>query len=135
MGSEMCIRDSHKHGDYLLRNADMLGFSRKDQAMLASLVRNHRRKITLDVASTMPQSEQQRYHYLLSILRLAVLFHRTRGSGLLPAIEVTANENALTLGIASQWLADNPLTDVDLQAEIRLLNALGITLLIDRLQV
>jgi len=43
----------HKHGDYLLRNADMLGFSRKDQAVLASLVRNHRRKIALAVASTM----------------------------------------------------------------------------------
>ena len=125
----------HKHGDYLLRHADMLGFSRKDQAILASLVRNHRRKITLDVAGTMPENEQQRYHYLLSILRLAVLFHRTRGSGLLPAIEVTAKEDALTLGIANQWLADNPLTDTDLQDEIKRLNTLNITLLIDRLQI
>lgn len=125
----------HKHGDYLLRHADMLGFSRKDQAILASLVRNHRRKITLDVAGTMPENEQQRYHYLLSILRLAVLFHRTRGSGLLPTIEVTAKEDALTLGIANQWLADNPLTDTDLQDEIKRLNTLNITLLIDRLQI
>ena len=36
----------HKHGAYLLANADMPGFTRQQQAILASLVRVHRRKFT-----------------------------------------------------------------------------------------
>ena len=124
----------HKHGDYLLRNADMLGFSRKDQSILASLVRNHRRKICLEAANTMSPSDRKRYSYLLTVLRLAVLFHRTRGSSLLPDLDISAADNTVTLGIDTTWLDNNPLTDADLQAEIKLLNALEIDLLIERLR-
>lgn len=34
----------HKHGGYLVRNADLLGFSTSEQQRLAVLVRAHRRK-------------------------------------------------------------------------------------------
>ncbi len=124
----------HKHGDYLLRNADMPGFSRKDQALLASLVRNHRRKICLEVTSNMKESERQRYNYLLLILRLAVLFHRTRGSSDIPALNVSANQQQLTIEIDESWLTNNPLTDTDLQEEIKLTGALGINLFIERVR-
>lgn len=121
----------HKHGDYLLRNADMLGFSRKDQSLLASLVRNHRRKISQEVANSMPESERKRYIYLLTILRLAVLFHRTRGSGSLPELDIKTKDDEIILGIDTQWLDNNPLNHADLQDEIKLLGALGIKLFIE----
>lgn len=120
----------HKHGDYLLRNADMLGFSRKDQSILASLVRNHRRKISLAAISTMSTADRQRYSYLLTVLRLAVLFHRTRGSSNLPDLDIHTTDSNITLGIDAAWLDNNPLTDADLQDEVKLLSALNIKLLI-----
>lgn len=120
----------HKHGDYLLRNADMLGFSRKDQSILASLVRNHRRKISLEATDTMSEADRQRYRQLLTVLRLAVLFHRTRGSSNPPDLDIHTTANTITLGIDAAWLDKNPLTGADLQDEVKLLNALGIELLI-----
>lgn len=121
----------HKHGDYLLRHADMLGFSRKDQSILASLVRNHRRKICLETVSGMASKDRRRYDYLLIILRLAVLFHRTRGSSALPKIDVTAEDKQLTLCMSAKWLDENPLTYTDLLDEIKLISPLGIDLLIE----
>lgn len=118
----------HKHGDYLLRHADMLGFSRREQSMIAALVRNHRRKVSLDVTASMSLSERTRYQRLLSLLRISTLFHRTRGATAEPSMDITVSENRLALGINGQWLADNPLTDADLQDEIKHLGAVGIQL-------
>ena len=118
----------HKHGEYLLRHADMLGFSRREQSMIAALVRNHRRKVSVDVISTMSNAEKTRYQRLLSVLRISILFHRTRGTTYDPAVKVSASENKLSLGIDDAWLADNPLTHADLQDEIKHLNALGLQL-------
>lgn len=122
----------HKHGDYLLRNADMLGFSRKDQNTLAALVRNHRRKICLQATGTMQAQEHKRYTYLLTILRLAVLFHRTRGSSEIPELNISAGEDQILIRLSTRWLDENPLTDTNLHDEIRLLTTIGINLHIER---
>ncbi|MEM7259012.1 MAG: exopolyphosphatase [Pseudomonadota bacterium] len=90
----------HKHGDYLLRHADMLGFARREQSQIAALVRNHRRKISKDVMDTMSLSERTIYQRLLALLRLSILLHRTRGSSELPALQVATPENQLTLEVA-----------------------------------
>ncbi len=118
----------HKHGDYLLRHADMLGFSRREQSMIAALVRNHRRKVTTDVTTGMSISERTRYQRLLAMLRIATLFHRTRGASEEPSMQISASDNRLSLGIGDKWLADNPLTATDLQDEVKHLAALGLQL-------
>ncbi len=118
----------HKHGDYLLRHADMLGFSRREQRIIAALVRNHRRKISKDVMDQMSLSERTSYQRMLAVLRLSILFHRTRGMSDPPEMKVRTPENQLCLGISRQWLDDNPLTGADLFDEIKHLSALGLTL-------
>ncbi len=120
----------HKHGEYLLRHADMLGFSRREQSVISALVRNHRRKISLDAIASLSNAERTRYQRLLALLRLSSLFHRTRGTTAEPAMEVSASENRLCLGINEGWLTDNALTHADLQDEIKHLNALGLQLLL-----
>ena len=55
-GRRACMRSGsmsshsgyHRHGAYLLENADMLGFPREEQRLLAVLVGGHRRKLVLD---------------------------------------------------------------------------------------
>lgn len=118
----------HKHGEYLLKHADMLGFSRNEQSMLAALVRNHRRKVVDTVCSAMNSNERNRYKSLLTLLRLSTLFHRTRGNSAVPPMTVSADSNKLALGIDNDWLAANPLTAADLQDEIKQLSTLDMAL-------
>ncbi len=125
----------HKHGDYLLRNADMLGFSRKDQAMLASLVRNHRRKIAIDLTTGLSLPDQKRYPYLLVLLRLAVLFQRTRGAVPAPPLDIAIEKDTLIINLPDQWLESHPLTYADLRDEVAPLKVLGFELLIGKLDL
>ncbi len=115
----------HKHGDYLLRHADMLGFSRNDQEFIAALVRNHRRKIDKTVVQTMRKSEQSRYYRLLVLLRLATLLHRTRYSGAIPPVSITPTDSVITLNISADWLEQHPLTRAELEDEIATLGNVG----------
>ena len=118
----------HKHGEYLLRNADMLGFSRNDQEFIAALVRNHRRKIDKSVTQSMRKSEQSRYYKLLVLLRLATLFHRTRHCADAPPFSVDLSDSTIALTICDQWLDEHPLTRADLEDEVATLNGIGFQL-------
>jgi exopolyphosphatase/guanosine-5'-triphosphate,3'-diphosphate pyrophosphatase len=120
----------HKHGDYLLRNADMLGFTRGDQALVATLVRNHRRKIQRNAIDTLAHYDAARFPKLLAILRLAVLMHRTRNASLCPPLKIFATDNALELRIDADWLQSHPLTRAELEDEIPAFAALDLQLAI-----
>jgi len=105
----------HKHGEYVLRNSDLAGFSRQEQGFLATLVRGHRRKFPQTVLETYPQTEQQMITHLCIVLRFAVLLHRHRNETPLPVL--TASKNSLHLTFPHNWLSKNPLTQADLENE------------------
>ena len=48
VGLSIAHAQYHKHGAYILEHADLPGFSRNEQRMLATLVRCHRRKFRKD---------------------------------------------------------------------------------------
>jgi exopolyphosphatase/guanosine-5'-triphosphate,3'-diphosphate pyrophosphatase len=114
----------HKHTAYIIRNADMPGFSRSEQARLATLALAHRGSLDkmqgmleapADIASTMA-------------LRLAAMFYRSRTDIELPAIEARAVRGEYRLKLEPHWLADNPLTAALLREEIAQWRKVGITL-------
>jgi len=121
----------HKHGDYLLRHADMLGFSRNDQALLASLVRNHRRKIAKSVSEGLAFYDQRRYPRLLCLLRLAVLAHRGRNASTEFPVRVKAGRDSLQLRLPTGWLEANPLTRAALENEVAMFARIDIELTIE----
>lgn len=63
----------HKHGSYLLRHADMAGFSRTDQEKLSLLVRYHRRAINMDDCERVIKAGGVALSYLALLLRLSVV--------------------------------------------------------------
>lgn len=117
----------HKHGAYILSNADMPGFSRQEQARLSFLVLNQRRK---------PKKPEPTYDLnpdwlLVSLLRLACIFYRRRQLLTLPeGMRVEANARKLTLIIPGDWYRDNPLTAADLEDESQLMQTVGFYLAI-----
>ncbi len=116
----------HKHGAYILNNADMPGFSRQEQARLAFLVLNHRRK---PKTNEIPAGLKPDW-LLVALFRLACILHRRRQSRSIPTeVTVTATgKKALTLTAPQSWLEQNPLTRADLEDEQELINAAGVQL-------
>lgn len=118
----------HKHGAYILSNADMPGFSRQEQARLAFLVLNHRRK---------PKSDSESYTVrpdwcLIALFRLACIFHRRRQQRGIPKdIELRADGKQLLIRAPLAWLDKNPLTRADLEDEQELMKSVGVKLSIE----
>ncbi len=106
------------HGAYLLENADMPGFAREEQLLLARLVGGHRRKIVMvEIDELIPPWDEQAL-YLILMLRLAVLLHRGRSSEKLPPITVLPRGQSLTVEFPRGSLSDHPLTVADLLNEV-----------------
>src|SRR5271155_2363010 len=73
IGLDVSHSGYHRHGAYLLENADMPGFSREEQRLLARLVGAHRRKLTLEGLEDLVPPWDQLAIYLIVLLRIAVL--------------------------------------------------------------
>ena len=129
---EVCLSVSHdgyhKHGAYLIGNADMAGFARRDQILLAALIVGHRRKFPLSEFENLPSTLVTPAKRVAVILRLAVLLHRGRGSQLTSAIKAQAHGQQLEIKFDADWLSKNPLTEADLKQEQSWLKAIGVTL-------
>jgi exopolyphosphatase / guanosine-5'-triphosphate,3'-diphosphate pyrophosphatase len=122
----------HKHGAYLLAHSDLAGFSRQEQTVLATLVRVHRRKITSEFCTTSALA-QIKIIRLATLLRLSVLFHRSRSSSHQPklSLSVSTNDQQLRLHFPPTWLSKNPLTVADLEQEQNYLKEIGMILLFE----
>ena len=128
IGLDVAHNGYHRHGAYLLENADMPGFAREEQQLLALLVGSHRRKLTLDrLEDLIPPWDQLAIH-LIVLLRIAVLLHRGRSAVALPNIELTPHGRTLELRFPSRWLSEHPLTIGDLQLETGFLQPHGLRL-------
>ena len=117
-----------KHGAYLLRNADLPGFTRKEQALLAALVLGHRRKFPAQEFASLPRNEQDSARRLCIILRISVLLQRSRSDDSKPNPTVVTDGQSLTLSFPDHWLAQHPLTHLELEQEAERLGSAGIQL-------
>jgi exopolyphosphatase/guanosine-5'-triphosphate,3'-diphosphate pyrophosphatase len=124
------ISHSHyqKHGAYLLANADMPGFPKEEQALLAHVVGAHRRKLHLDVLEDLNPPWHLKAEFLIVLLRMAVLLHRGRSSVPLPEIKLAAKARSIQMNFPGRWLDEHPLTYADLEQEAEYLKAAGFRL-------
>lgn len=118
----------HHHGGYLIANADLPGFVRLEQQLIASLVTLHRRKLDDPFLDELPGSWRAPLFKLVVLLRLATLLNRSRSPSDLPAIGLTTGKDSLELEFPQRWLDDNPLTAADLEQEESWLRARGFEL-------
>ncbi len=111
----------HKHSAYILGNADMPGFSKMEQERLSVLALAHRGSVGKAREFVVEATD----FALLFALRLATLFHRSRGDIKLPQLEARLGNAEYELIIEPGWLEHNPLTDTALSAEMEEWTALG----------
>jgi exopolyphosphatase/guanosine-5'-triphosphate,3'-diphosphate pyrophosphatase len=118
----------HRHGAYLVHNSDLPGFSWQEQALVATLIRGHRRRFPREVLEDLPREQRLSAQRLCVLLRLAVLLHRVRSDTGLPAVRLQAGEKRLQLHFPPGWLRKNPLTLADLTREAESLRVVKIGL-------
>ncbi len=123
VGLDIAHSGYHHHAAYLLEHADMPGFPRDEQRLLACLVGAHRKKFNPDLFFEMQRSRQKRVVRLAIILRLAVLFHRSRTTAALPEVTLQAKSRWLRLLLPAGWQESSPLTMADLDREAAYLNS------------
>ncbi|MBU0946947.1 MAG: exopolyphosphatase [Proteobacteria bacterium] len=117
IGLAVSLNGYHKHGAYLLDNADLPGFSFEEQDWMSVLVRCHRRKISKKLFKELPDKNRQTALRLAILLRLATLLHRSRKDETAIIENIVANENSLTLHFAKDELIKHPLQLASLEQE------------------
>ncbi len=116
----------HKHGAYILNNAEMPGFSNNEQKKLAGFVISHRRSLD----KTFSMNNQEIDWKLVLILRLSVLFYRKRRLLKKPDMRLTCKHYSATLSIEMEWLNQNPLTRLALEKEVENWKEIGVKILV-----
>jgi exopolyphosphatase/guanosine-5'-triphosphate,3'-diphosphate pyrophosphatase len=115
IGVSMAHSSYHKHSAYILANADMPGFSRRDQARLSRLVLAHRGKLE----RVQPVVFDARDWLLIFALRIAALLHRARDDSAEPPVRAVLAPRGFDLHVESGWLSASPLTATALTEEAR----------------
>lgn len=113
IGFAISHNDHHKHGAYLVRNADMAGFSTTDQQRVATLILAQRGNLK-KVADVI--SDPARAAKILS-LRLAVILCHARRPIEAPKWTLRASRSGFDLRLEEQWLKRHPLTEFLLDEE------------------
>jgi len=115
----------HLQGAHILEYADMPGFARRRQHWMAVLVKSHRKKIEPDILEKLPEDEQKTIKYLIILLRLAVLLHRSRlDEDSFPDIECSVD----SLHLKSLNSKEKALIEADLLQEKAWLKKIGFNL-------
>ncbi|MBU0620276.1 MAG: exopolyphosphatase [Gammaproteobacteria bacterium] len=124
IGISVAHNGYHKHTSYILANADMPGFSKKEQGMLSLLALAHRGGMEkLRSLLTTPEQMAQ-----VMALRLAALFYRSRGDVALPDMQALYSDSTFHIVVAPGWLAQNPLTETALLEEMKQWKSLGVSM-------
>lgn len=132
IGMSVAHTQYHKHGAYLLENADLIGFTRSEQLSLSMLVRFHRRKLTEDAYEELSKQDRESLMRLTALLRIAVLLNRPRQDSDFSDLKFSIKTDRIQLKAPDQWFESRPLACADLEEEARHLENIGLELRILR---
>lgn len=128
IGLDISHSHYHRHGAYMLEHADMPGFPREEQRLLACVVGGHRRKLHLETLEDLSPPWHIKAEFLIVLLRLAVLLHRGRSAVSLPPLVMAVKGRSIDLEFPRRWLDEHPLTLADLEQEVEYLKIVGFRL-------
>lgn len=113
VGLSIAHSDYHKHTAYVLGHADMPGFSKDDQSLLAFLTMGHQGKL-----DKLKHFSVQRAEWLtLLCLRLSAMLMRRREDLEQMPLRIQADKTGATIFTDKHWLAARPLSEFSLRTE------------------
>ncbi len=121
IGVSIAHASYHKHSAYMLANADMPGFSRRDQGLLARLVLAHRGRL-----DRVQQPREAPEWLLIFCLRIAALLQRARDDSAPPEVGARMTARGFELTLDKAWLDAAPMTAAVLAEEVGQWSGVGI---------
>tara|TARA_R110001592_G_scaffold363248_5_gene682304 strand:- start:45910 stop:47454 length:1545 start_codon:yes stop_codon:yes gene_type:complete len=131
IGRAIAHKNFNRHSAYVLRNADLPGFSQEEQEQLAVLALGQRGKPVSDLYKDIADTELAKMQRLVAIMRLAVCFKHVEKLERLPDFTLEAGSDSLSLTFPPDWLEQHPLTARELAVEREVLAKMGLELRID----
>jgi len=128
LGIDINTSGFHKHGHYIISNADLPGFNQEQQQALAWLVGSQRKKLNNINDLKWYLLDKKKLKQLCALIRLATLLCQQRQQDLSKFIELTLENHLLSLFINHQWLIERPIVDTELFYEADIIEALGLEL-------
>ena len=125
IGLDISHDEFERHGAYIAEHADLPGFPRAEQRLVAFLIGNQRYQVNRQYLNLLPKSWRNSAMRLAILLRLAVLLNRSRSQVSLPPIVLKTDNRSLELSFDKEWLQANPLTVADLERERGYLENMG----------
>lgn len=132
-GMAISYKRYRHHSAYLVEHTDLAGFTNQEKQMLAAMMINHRGKFIKEAFDSLFEPHNSKLVFLTILLRLAVRIHRGRDLDkpqVLLHIDSSSLEHRLNLVFEAGWLAQHPLTAMDLDIEAKRLEAAGFYLTI-----
>lgn len=127
IGLAVSRNQHHRHGAYILANADMAGFSRDDQAMISVLAQLQRKKLSRRHLDALAPRHRACCLPVAALLRVAIVLHR--GCDDQAEVRFTAGRaDHWALCLPPGWLGEHPLLADELEEEIAYQKAAGIRL-------
>ena len=129
LGMSITHDKHHLQGAHILEFADIPGFARRRQHWLSMMVLSHRKKLPLELLNELSDDDRSTVLYLIVILRLSVLLHRSRQDiEILPKVE--GGENHLHIHIDGD-ISEQALLEADLTQEKQWLSKVDFKLTFD----
>ena len=129
IGLSIAYSGYHKHAAYLVRHSEMPGFSREEQAVIAAMLENQRRRFRPKQFDRLASELQELAQKLAIVLRIAIILNRARSDERSPPVIVLeAERQKLALAFPDGWIAARPLTQADLEEEAEFLEKAGLSL-------
>ena len=118
-----------RHGSYIVVNTPLPGFSREEQAVLATLILNHRKRFDLSSLPKPRYWSKKRLMRLIRILRIAHVMHVARDLGA-PKFSVSVEGGAVSLEFDKDIFRSCGFMLLDLEEESRRQSEEGYSLVI-----
>jgi len=128
IGLAIAHKHFNRHSAYVLRNADLPGFSQEEQEQLAVLALGQRGKLGEELFADIDAADIPRMQRLVCIIRLAVCFKHVEKLERLPDFTLEAEPDSLSFTFPPDWLEQHPLTARELAAEQEILAKMGLQL-------
>jgi len=130
IGIAISQKSYSQHSAYLVLNTDLPGFAQQDQETMAALIAGLKSKPRPELLDPIAKRKRLSVARMMVLLRLAVILKHVEALETIPALSISADENALTLSFQEDWGKDHPLTIWEIQQSATAVERLGIELVL-----
>ena len=119
---------SHRHASYIITHADMAGFNKEQQNLLAFMLLNYRKNLKTSLLPPLNTFKESKVYRLILILRLAILLNQFRQSSDQQGYEVELSKNGMKLNFHQSLRNKQALFEAGLEQESLNFEKVGIKL-------